>query len=90
MMAVMTAPATHADLLAALRDLHGIVEKGRTPAHFYHRSRAFLHFHGTGDHLVADVRRADHWERWPVGTPEGRAALLCAVREHLTGAAQPS
>jgi hypothetical protein len=45
--------------------------------------------HGQGS-FAADLRRADRWERCPVGTPEGRSALLSAVREHLAGTAQPS
>jgi hypothetical protein len=78
--------ATHADLLEALRSLDGLVEKGKTPAHFYLRSRPFLHFHGTGDELCADLRRAQDWERIPAATPAERAALLDAVRRHLDGA----
>jgi hypothetical protein len=75
--------ATHDDLLAALRALDGLVEKGKTPAHFYLRSRPFLHFHGTGGERCADLRRDDDWERIPAATPAERAALLDAVRRHL-------
>ena len=75
--------ATHDDLLDALRSLGQLVEKGKTPAHFYLGSRPFLHFHGAGDDCWADLRRAGDWERIAAATPAERAALLDTVRRHL-------
>lgn len=43
-----------APLLARLRAIEGLVE--RRPGVFYHRSRAFLHFHEDPAGVFADVR----------------------------------
>lgn len=43
-----------APLLARLRRIEGLVE--RRPGVFYHRSRAFLHFHEDPAGVFADVR----------------------------------
>ena len=75
----MPQPATHEDLLEALRAVPGLVERGKRPGTFYRRSRPFLHFHGAGDARTADLRRGDGWQRLPAATPADRAALLAAV-----------
>lgn len=64
---------THEQLLDALRTLPTLTEK--SPGRFYRRSRAFLHFHGKGEDLCADVRLGDDWERLPAARPDDRAAL---------------
>jgi hypothetical protein len=74
---------THDDLLAALRRLGGLTERGKTPGHFYRGSQAYLHFHGQGHTRSADLRRDGAWDRLPAGTPEARAALLATVRTSL-------
>lgn len=71
-------------LLARLRSLPGLVEKSRGV--FYRRSRAFLHFHEDPRGLFADVRNAggSDFDRIEVGSPDGQAALVEAVRTRLT------
>jgi len=71
-----------APLLHDPRSLVGLTE--RTPGVFYHRSRAFLHFHGHPDGIFADVRlRGDEFERMPVSSRGAQAALLRRVRRTL-------
>jgi hypothetical protein len=65
-------------LLAAIRELPGLVEKKR--GIFYRSSRAFLHFHEDPAGLFADIRAGEEWERLPVNTPAERAALLAKIR----------
>lgn len=74
---------SHDELVAALRRLDGLEERGKTP-HFYLGGRPFLHFHGDGDERTADIRPpgAGEWERVPAATPADRAVLL----ERVTGA----
>jgi hypothetical protein len=71
---------THDELVAAIRRLDGLEERGKTP-HFYLGGTPFLHFHGAGDDLAADIRPpgAGDWERVPAATPADRAALLARV-----------
>ena len=65
-------------LLARLRALPGLTEKGRGV--FYRRSRAFLHFHEDPTGLHADVRLAgDDFERFRVETEGEREAFFAAV-----------
>jgi hypothetical protein len=68
---------THEELLDALRAIDGLKE--RSAGRFYRRSRPFLHFHGRGAEMRADLRIADEWEPVPAGTPDQRAALLARV-----------
>lgn len=69
-------------LIARLRALHGLKEKGHGV--FYRRSRAFLHFHEDPSGLHADVRLAgDDFERFRVETEEEREALFAAVEAGL-------
>jgi hypothetical protein len=80
--------ATEADLdrleplLARLRTIEGITERKR--GLFQRRSKAFLHFHGDGDDLYADVRFTDDFVRQEVTTPADQAALADAVEAHLS------
>lgn len=68
-------------LLAALRRLDGLKEKGRGV--FYRGGRAFLHFHEDPDGLFADVRFAAGFERSRVSTASERAAFLRKVKAGL-------
>jgi len=65
-------------LLARLRALPGLTEKGRGV--FYRRSRAFLHFHEDASGLHADVRLSgDDFDRLRVETEDEREALLSMI-----------
>jgi hypothetical protein len=77
-----------APLLHDLRSLVGLTE--RTPGVFYHRSRAFLHFHADTDGMFADVRlRGDDFERMPVSSRPAQAALFRQVRLTMGEGATP-
>ena len=76
--------ATDADLdrvepvLEALRAHDGLRERRRGT--FYRRSRAFLHFHGHGDRLFADVRLDGvEFERRDVTTVADQERLLADI-----------
>ena len=71
------------DLLADLRALPGLTEKKRGV--FYRKSRAFLHFHEDPKGLFADLSGVAEGEdrRIDVTAPEGRKALMTAVRARL-------
>lgn len=65
-------------LLAAIRLLPGLTEKGRGV--FYRRGRAFLHFHEDAAGLFADVRlTGPEFERFRVETGDERSAFLARV-----------
>lgn len=74
------------DLIAAIRELDGLKEKGRGV--FYRGSRAFLHFHEDPDGLFADVRFSADFERSRVSTATERAAFLRKVRAGLAKASR--
>ena len=74
---------THEELVAALRAIDGMRDKGKVHPHFYFRSRPFLHFHRGEDGIYADVRFADAFEPVPAETAVERAALLEAVVRHV-------
>jgi hypothetical protein len=76
--------ATDADLdrleplLEALRDRDGLRERRR--GNFLLSSRAFLHFHGHGDELYADVRLDGiEFERRDVTTATDQTRLLAEI-----------
>lgn len=74
---------SHEALVAALREIQGLRDKGKVHPAFHFRSRAFLHFH-TGEHgRYADVRFSDEFEPVPAATPEERATLLHRVRSYV-------
>jgi hypothetical protein len=82
--------ATEADLdrleplLEALRDRDGLRERRR--GNFLLRSRAFLHFHGHGEELYADVRLDGvEFERRDVTTATDQARLLAEIDACLDG-----
>jgi len=82
--------ATDADLdrleplLEALRGRDGLRERRR--GNFLLRSRAFLHFHGHGDELYADVRLDGvDFERRNVTTATDQARLLDEIDACLDG-----
>lgn len=68
-------------LLRELRAVPTLRERKRGT--FTYKSRAFLHFHADGDDLLADVRLADEFERFPATTAAQRTALLKAIRASL-------
>lgn len=70
-------------LLAALRALPGLTEKGRGV--FYRKSKSFLHFHEDPKGLFADLRieGSGDFERIDVTDAAGRASLLAAVEAQL-------
>ena len=61
-------------LLVRLRELDGLVERGRGV--FYRRSKAFLHFHEDASGLHADVRLSTEFERFRVETRAEQDDLL--------------
>ncbi len=76
---------TLAPLVAAIRALPGLKEKGRGV--FYRKSRAFLHFHEDPAGLFCDVRleAGADFTRRRVSTPAEREALLAEVKAALDG-----
>jgi hypothetical protein len=70
-------------LVAALRDLDGLRDKGKQHPNFHFKSRPFLHFHSSADGTYADVRWDGEFESVPASTPAERAALLARVRVHV-------
>ena len=80
--------ATEADLdrlerlLVRLRTIEGLTERKR--GLFQRRSKAFLHFHGDGDDLYADVRLTEDFVRSRVTTPAEQEALAATVEADLS------
>ena len=80
--------ATEADLdrleplLVRLRTIEALTERKR--GLFQRRSKAYLHFHGDGDDLYADVRLTDDFVRSRVTTPAEQEALAATVEAHLS------
>lgn len=74
---------SHESLVAALRQIEGLRDKGKVHPTFHFRSRAFLHFHDGENGRYADVRLMDDFEPVPGATPQERAALLDRVRRHV-------
>jgi hypothetical protein len=69
-------------LIARIRDLPGLVEKGR--GIFYRKSRAFLHFHEDPKGLFADIRvEGEDFERIDVSGPAGADRLVALARSCL-------
>lgn len=68
-------------LLAELRGVRGLVEKGRGV--FYRRGRAFLHFHEDPAGLFADIRdeTGADFDRLEVTQEAGRARLMALARD---------
>jgi len=68
-------------LLAELRGVAGLVEKGR--GIFYRKGRALLHFHEDPQGLFADIRGEDggDFDRLDVTAPESWPDLLALTRE---------
>jgi len=63
-----------AGLLAQVRELPGLVERG--PGIFYCNGAAFLHFHEDKAGLFADVKIAGAWERFPVNNKGEISAFM--------------
>jgi hypothetical protein len=72
------------ELLARFRALPGLREPRRGV--FYHRSKAFLHFHEDPVGLFADVRFAENWERFSVDAIAERDALFLLIEDRLASA----
>jgi hypothetical protein len=70
-----------ADLLAAIR-VRGDLREPR-PGVFYRKGKAWLHFHEDPAGPFADLRVEGEWQRWRVGEPAERAALLAAIDRGL-------
>jgi hypothetical protein len=86
-MGSMSGPASHAELLDALRGLPGLNERGKRPGTFYRGSRPFLHFHGSAADRTADLKQPDGtWLRLPAASAADRAALLAEVGDRLSPA----
>lgn len=70
-------------LLAELRALPGLQEKGRGV--FYRKGRAFLHFHEDPRGLFGDIRDAagHDFDRFDVTGEAGRRELMAAARARL-------
>jgi len=80
---------SHEDLVARLRSLAALRDKGKVYPAFYFKSRAFLHFHVGDAGIYADVRFGDEFEPVPATNPVERAALLRRVEEHISTPATP-
>ena len=69
---------------AALHRLEGLLQELRSrpslqerkPGIFYHKSKAFLHFHEDPDGLYADLKGAAGFDRFPVNSAAERRLLL--------------
>ena len=68
-------------LLARLRRLEALVERKRGV--FYHRSRAFLHFHEDPAGIFADVRDGDDFRRYRATTAAEWKVVVAAVERAL-------
>ena len=77
---------TFDDLVAALRELDSLRDKGKRHPNFHYKSRPFLHFHSGDDGVWADVRFGDDFEPVPLTSPAQRAALLARVKAHVDSA----
>jgi len=71
------------DLLERLRALDGLTERSRGV--FYWSSSPFLHFHGSGAELVADLKVGDRWLRYDAAPVAARRAIAVGARRVLTG-----
>jgi hypothetical protein len=75
-----TLDALH-DLLEAIRARKGLREPRR--GIFYRKGKAWLHFHEDPAGLFADLRYGGEWQRFPLSSAAGRAALLAAIDRSL-------
>jgi hypothetical protein len=71
------------ELLERLRALDALTE--RSPGVFYRSSAPFLHFHGSGRDLVADLKVDDAWLRYPAATVVARRTIAADARRVLAG-----
>jgi hypothetical protein len=74
---------TLTDLLTAIRK-----RRLKEPARgvFYHKGKAWLHFHEDKAGLFADIRVNDEWERMRVSAPDESANLLALIDRHFGAA----
>jgi hypothetical protein len=68
-------------VLEQLRAIDGLKEKSRGT--FYHKSKAFLHFHEDPAGFFADVKLGDHFVRLPVNNRAEIAALIREAKKAL-------
>jgi hypothetical protein len=75
---------SHAQLVAALRAVDGVVDVSHDRPNFHFRGRPFLHFHEGDGGTYADVRfgSGDFESVW-ASTPRERAELLARVCDHV-------
>ena len=69
------------ELLESVRTRTALAE--RRPGIFYHRGRAFLHFHEDRAGFFADLRQGNDWLRLAVNRADERKDLLGAVDRTL-------
>ena len=69
-------------LLVQLREIIGLKEK--RPGVFYHRSKAFLHFHEDPPGCFADLRCDDVFLRFEVTTASQQRSLMARVRKEVS------
>ena len=74
-----------AELLAAVR-ARGLKEPRR--GIFYHKSKAWLHFHEDRAGLFADIRLEAEWERFRVSDAAEQANLLRLIDRSLARTAR--
>jgi len=72
-----------ADLLTRLRSLADLTE--RSAGVFYRGSTPFLHFHGKGEDLVADLKVDGAWLRYPAARASARRVLATDAGRALRG-----
>lgn len=69
-------------LLVQLRGIDALKEK--RPGVFYHRSKAFLHFHEDPSGFFADLRCDGIFSRVEVTTASQQKALMARVRQEVS------
>ena len=78
------APAILVPVLKTLRERDALIE--RTPASFYLRSKAFVHFHEDAAGLFADLKEdLVSFTRYRVSTRTEQRAFLARVERCLNG-----
>ena len=71
-------------LLRQLREIKTLKEV--KPGIFYLRGAAFLHFHDDQGSLVADLKRASGFDRYPLATPQAQRKLLDDAKRNASRA----
>ena len=74
---------TFDELVAALRKVEGLRDKGKVHPNFHFRSKRFLHFHSADGVAYAHVRFGDDFEHVAAATDAERRVLFDRVAEHV-------